>query len=133
MILHILRFRFKPEASDEQIASVVESMHRFAEIEAVDSVVVGQVIDSEGYFSHSMIVTLRDLDALKAYHLDPIHAEADHQGLPLLEDVVSFDVSDDWDASLAGRITEILSQRLEEQPDIAELAQTLGANRGNTR
>jgi hypothetical protein len=104
---------------------VVDSMRRFAESESVESVLVGQVIDPERHFSHSMVVTVRDLEALRAYHHDPIHLAADHQGLPLLEDVAAFDVSDDWDSSLWQRITDIVSSRMADQPDIAALVEKL--------
>ena len=63
MILHILRFRFQPGTTEEQIAGVVASMHRFAEIPVVDQLLVGQDIAADGYYSHAMIVAVSDVEA----------------------------------------------------------------------
>ena len=130
MIVHILRFRFKPEASPEDIGRVVASMHRFAEIPAVQALVVGQDISSDAYYSHSMVVTVGDTEGMREYHNHPIHAAADREGLPMIEDVMSFDVADDWDPSLATALHEIVAQRMATQPDIAELASELQSSKG---
>jgi len=127
MILHILRFRFKPGIEEDEIAGVVASMYRFAEIPAVEKLVVGQDIAADGHYTHSMVVTVPDVEAMREYHEHPIHAEADRQGLPLIEDIMSFDVSDDWDPGLRRRLQDIVEQRMADQPDIAHMAEGLGS------
>ena len=128
MILHILRFRFKPGTTEEQIAGVVASMHGFAEIPVVDQLLVGQDIAADGYYSHAMIVTVSDVEAMRQYHQHPIHAAADREGLPVIEDIMSFDVSDDLDPALGPYLQEIVAQRMAAQPDIARLAEQLGSH-----
>lgn len=125
MIYHGIRFTIKPGVSDEDKEAAFESLrNQGRRIPSVDSFAVGR--DFGGEYEYGAVFAIGDLEGYEEYMNHPAHLDTDRVGLPLIDRLMSFDVTDGLDRELGAKIAEIHRRRYEEQPDIAGLVSDLG-------
>ncbi|MFE3029379.1 Dabb family protein [Nocardia tengchongensis] len=127
MIVHVLRFRFRDETTEEQRAEVLATMRRTAGVESVRFATVGQNLGepSEG-FTHAYCVGIEDLDALERYMHDPVHLAGDPLIAPHFAKLaIGPDLSDDMDPDLGAKIIAMHQRKSETYPEWAELMATI--------
>lgn len=75
---HIVIMQFKPDATEEDEAAVMDAVLRLEEhIDGVERVVGDKSFtDRAGPYTHGIIVTLKDRDALAEYGDHPAHQAA---------------------------------------------------------
>ncbi|WIX98463.1 Dabb family protein [Amycolatopsis mongoliensis] len=118
MIHHVSRVTMKATATPEQIEAALEGWRNQGRSNpAVKSFIVGR--DHGGDYTYSSVFVVEDLDGLFAYLTHPTTYQTDHLGLNLVERLEIFDVSDDEDPGLNGKIQELHRRRNELNPRIA--------------
>ena len=120
MIVHIWRARLKDGTSPEDAAAARSALSRLVATEPVAFSTVGRDIVDEGYHL-SYCAAFPDLAALQRYLHEPTQREADFLILPLLDRIVSFDITDDPDSDLAAKIGAMFQQRIDGDPELAQL------------
>ncbi|MFF0488387.1 Dabb family protein [Nocardia sp. NPDC003482] len=123
MIVHLLRFAFRAETTEEQKARVLALIRRTAAAESVSFATVGRFLgDPDSGFTHAYSFGLADLDALERYMYDPAHLAGDPEILPHFAKLhVGPDVSDDPDPELGAKITAIYEAKLARYPEWEQL------------
>ncbi|QBS43205.1 Dabb family protein [Nocardia sp. CS682] len=127
MIVHLLRFGFRDETTDEQKAEVLATMRRTASVESVSFATVGQNLGdvSEG-LTHAYCVGIEDLAALERYMHDPVHLDGDPQIIPHVAKLaIGPDVSDAPDPALRAKIMALHEAKLQKYPERARLMTTV--------
>ena len=69
------------------------------EIPAIVTYCVGR--DIGGDFDYGATFVVNNIDDYKTYMHSPIHRKVDEIGLPLVENMVSYDITDDDDPAIA--------------------------------
>ncbi|MEU4600713.1 Dabb family protein [Nocardia sp. NPDC023988] len=127
MLVHVLRFRFRDETTEEQRAEVLATMRRTAAIDSVSFATVGQNLGNpaEG-LTHGYCVGIEDLDALERYMHDPIHLAGDPLIAPhFAELVIGPDLSDDMNPELGAEIMAMHERKATMYPEWAALMATI--------
>ncbi|MFC3964767.1 Dabb family protein [Nocardia jiangsuensis] len=126
MIVHTLRFSFRPETTDDQRERVLALMRRTASVESVSFGTVGQGLgDADGY-THGYVVGIADLAALERYLHDPVHLAGDPEIVPHFARLaVGPDVSDDPDPALQAKIEALSAAKIAKYPEWAALMGTI--------
>ncbi|MFF3224691.1 Dabb family protein [Nocardia suismassiliense] len=127
MIVHLLRFGFRDETTDEQKAEVLATMRRTASVESVSFATVGQNLGdvSEG-LTHAYCVGIEDLAALERYMHDPVHLDGDPRIIPHVAKLaIGPDVSDAPDPTLRAKIMALHEAKLQKYPEWARLMTTV--------
>lgn len=120
MIYHCIRFTVRTGVTEEEEAAALAQMREhITAISALEARVVGR--DVGGEFEYGAVSVLADLAAYEEYMNHPAHLAMDRVGLPLVDTFVSYDIVDDPDPEVEGKIAEIHRRRFETVPDIAEL------------
>ncbi|MFH8383893.1 Dabb family protein [Kitasatospora sp. NPDC018058] len=129
MIVHMLRFAFKQDTTEQEREHVLTVMRRTASVESVSFGTVGQSLGEEDGFTHAYCVGIADLDALRRYMHDPVHLAGDPQIMPHLSRIaIGPDLSDDMTPDLAGRILALHEEKVALYPRwAAEIAPLLAA------
>lgn len=126
MIYHSIRFVLKPEVTPEEKAAVIAKMReQFDAIPAVKARVVGP--DFGGKYELGAVLMIEDIEEYAEYMNHPAHLELDRVGLPLVQEFMSSDITDDPDPEIA----EVHRNRFENVPDIAELISGLAEYTGS--
>jgi hypothetical protein len=127
MIVHLLRFSFHPETTEEQKTEVLTLMRRTASVESVSFSTVGQNLgDASEGFTHGYCVGFEDLDALERYLYDPVHLEGDPRIIPHFAKIaIGPDVSDQPDPDLREKIMALHEAKLARYPEWAALMDTV--------
>ncbi|MFE9582412.1 Dabb family protein [Nocardia sp. NPDC006044] len=127
MIVHLLRFGFRDETTDEQKAEVLALMRRTASVESVSFSTVGQNLgDNSAGLTHAYCVGIKDLAALERYMHDPVHLDGDPRIIPHVAKIaIGPDVSDTPDPALREKIMALHEAKLAKYPDWAQLMQTV--------
>ncbi|WP_328409801.1 Dabb family protein [Nocardia sp. NBC_00403] len=127
MIVHLLRFGFRDEATDADRAAVLALMKRTAAVESVSFSSVGQNLgDGADGFTHAYCVGIEDLDALERYMHDPVHLDGDPQIIPHLAKIaIGPDVSDDTDPELRDKIMALNAAKVAKYPEWARLMESV--------
>ncbi|MFP2956340.1 Dabb family protein [Myxococcus sp. 1LA] len=122
MLINFLRFRFRDEVDDATRERALAAFRKVASSSAVAFSVIGQDLGdpSEGY-THSYLVAIPDLEALKRYLHEPVHREMDLFLLPLLAKLARSASSDDLDPWLRDKVGALAQQRLDNDPEWAGL------------
>ena len=129
MIYHINRFAIKQDAPQDQLAHVLDLMHRLGrELEAVEFYSVGR--DIGGEFDVGAMYAMKDIDAYRTYMFAPTHEEIDNAGLPLVTNQVSYDLTDDPDPQIGERMAQVHRDRFAERPELRRLVTSLGSYQG---
>ena len=130
MIYHITRFKLKPDADPAALDAAIEQLHKMGrEIPTVRSYCVGK--DVGGEFGLGALYALDDLAGYGVYLQSPIHRKIDEIGLPLVDDMISFDISDDDDPELAAKIDAMHKARFEGDAALADLVGGLKSYSGS--
>ena len=130
MIYHSIRISVKPDAPGEQVEAALELLRRMGrEIEAVESWCVGR--DFGGEFDYGAMFALKDIEAYRAYMLAPLHRLTDEAGLPVVDKMISQDLTDDEDPAIGDKIREIHRGRFENDPALLGLIKDLGSYKGS--
>jgi xanthine dehydrogenase YagT iron-sulfur-binding subunit len=115
MIYHGNRFTFRPDITPEQRTQALESLREQGRaVPSVKSFVVGH--DHNGEYEWGAIFVIEDLDGYQEYLAHPAHRRAEQVVLPLIEELLPFDIVDDPDPRLGEKITE-LHLRVPEGPE----------------
>lgn len=121
MIFHCTRFTIKPGVAQETADGIIAGMR--VGNSADSSSLFGR--DVGGEYEYGAISVSQDLDAYEAMMNDPAHLEVDRAGLPLIEEFMSFDISDDSDPEFAEKIAAIHQRRFDAHSDLVELIDNL--------
>jgi hypothetical protein len=128
MIIHTLRFAFRPETSEADKEHVLTVMRRTASVDSVSFSAVGQALltDPEAGYTHAYTVGIADLAALERYMHDPVHLAGDPEIIPHLAKLhIGPDVSDDPDPELSAKIMAVNDRKLAMYPEWKELMATI--------
>ncbi|MEV6562727.1 Dabb family protein [Nocardia sp. NPDC051756] len=127
MIVHLLRFGFRDETTDEQKAEVLALMRRTASVESVSFSTVGQNLgDSSAGLTHAYCVAIEDLAVLERYMHDPVRLDGDSRIIPHVAKIaIGPDVSDVPDPALREQIMALHEAKLAKYPEWAQLMQTV--------
>jgi hypothetical protein len=127
MIVHLLRFGFRDEATDAERAEVLALMKQTAAVESVSFSSVGQNLgDAAAGLTHAYCVGIEDLSALERYLHDPVHLEGDPQIIPHLAKIaIGPDVSDELDPGLRDKIMALHEAKLAKYPEWARLMESI--------
>lgn len=129
MIYHHNRITFKSGTSEQDRARALESLrNQGREIGSVKHFVVGQ--DVGGSFELGAVFAIDDLDGFWEYLVHPAHLNTDRVGLPLVQDFVSYDVSDDDDPDLGEKIAALHARRYAQIADVRDLVANLPSYSG---
>ncbi|WP_328988974.1 Dabb family protein [Kribbella sp. NBC_01245] len=130
MIYHSIRVQMKADAPQEQVDAALEQLRKMGrEIPAVQSWAVGR--DIGGDFDYGAQFVLKDLDGYLEYMHSPIHRKVDEIGLPIVENMISTDLTDDDDPAIGDKIREIHVKRFEGDPELLTLVEGLDSYSGS--
>ena len=131
MIYHTVRMTVRPDAPQDKVDEALESLRNQGRvIPSVVSFVVGR--DIGGEFEWGATYVIADLDGYWAYLKHPAHRHTDEIGLPLADNFVSFDTTDDPDPQIAERIAALHERRYAEDPELVELITSLSSYTGSS-
>ncbi|GAB7040352.1 MULTISPECIES: Dabb family protein [Catenuloplanes] len=120
MIHHILRMKARADVTPEQAEEVLSCLREQGRvIPSVRSFTVGR--DYGGDYQWGAVFMIEDLDGYWEYLVHPAHAHTDRVGLPLVERIETYDVSDDEDPEFGPKIAELHRRRYEQDPELAAL------------
>ncbi|NKY47870.1 Dabb family protein [Nocardia cerradoensis] len=128
MIIHTLRFAFRPETSEADKERVLAAIRRTASVESVSFSAVGQAVlnDPDDGYTHAYYFGIEDLAALERYMHDPVHLAGDPEIIPHFAKLhIGPDVSDDPDPELSAKIAAINDRKLAMYPEWKELMATI--------
>jgi Stress responsive A/B Barrel Domain len=130
VIYHQIRFSVKPEIAAEELEASLERLRRLGrELEVVEFWCVGR--DYGGEFEYGAMYALPDIDAYRTYMYAPLHLETDAAGLPLVDNFVSQDLTDDEDPAIGDKIAEVHRNRFADHPEVLELVANIGSYTGS--
>ena len=130
MIFHTIRCKLKPGADPAAAEAAIQLLHRMGrEIPVVQSYCVGR--DIGGDFDLGATFVLKNIEDYKTYMHSPIHRQADEIGLPLLDNMISFDITDDPDPAIDDQIGRIHRERFESDKALTDLVGGIGSYSGS--
>ncbi len=130
MIYHHNRIILKKGISAEDRQAALESLQNQGRvIDAVKHFVVGR--DIGGEYEWGAVFALEDLDGYWEYLMHPAHRRTDEIGLPLVDEFVSYDTTDDPDPEIAEKIAELHRRRYAADPGLRDLVLGLGEYSGS--
>jgi hypothetical protein len=130
MIYHQIRISIREDAPKEQVDTAMNYLRRMGEeLDVVEFFCVGR--DFGGDFDYGAMYALKDIDAYKTYMLAPLHQETDRVGLPVVDNMISQDLTDDPDPDLGAKIAEIHSDRFAGDDTLRGLVGSLGSYEGS--
>jgi hypothetical protein len=130
MIYHQIRVSIKKDAPKDQVDTALHYLRRMGqEIEVVEFFCVGR--DFGGEFDWGAMYALKDIDAYRTYMLAPLHQETDRAGLPVVDTMISQDLTDDPDPEIGAKIAKIHSDRFAGDATLRGLVENLGSYEGS--
>ncbi len=130
MIYHQIRFSIKPGVPAEDLEANLERLRTLGrELDVVQGWCVGR--DFGGEFEYRAQYALRDIKAYETYMYAPLHLELDAAGLPIVDQFVSLDLTDDEDPEIGGKIADVHSRRFQDHPEVLELVEGLSSYTGS--
>ena len=92
MILHLVCFKYKPEAGPDTRRQHRDRLRSLQSLDGVVDLKVGEdVVRSPRSYDTGLAVTFRDRAALDAYAKDPAHVPIAQFGVTICEQIVSVD------------------------------------------
>ena len=132
MIFHSIRFELKDGVRQEDVDATLQQLHRMGkEIPAVQAYCVGR--DVGGDFDYGATFVIRNIEDYETYMHSPIHRKVDDLGLPLVRNMVSYDITDDPDPGIPDQIARIHKERFAGDQGLAKLVGTLDSYSGSSR
>jgi hypothetical protein len=130
MIYHQVRMSIRKDAPQDQLDTALNYLRRMGqEIEVVEFFCVGR--DFGGEFDYGAMYALKDIDAYKTYLFAPLHQETDRAGLPLVDNMISQDLTDDPDPDIGAKIAKIHRDRFANDATLRGLVENLGSYDGS--
>jgi hypothetical protein len=130
MIYHQIRFSVKPDVPEAELEASLERLRTLGrELDVVEFWCVGR--DFGGEFEYGAMYALPDIEAYRTYMYAPLHLETDAAGLPLVDNFVSLDLTDDADPAIGDKIAQVHSDRFADHPEVLELVASLGSYTGS--
>jgi Stress responsive A/B Barrel Domain len=130
MIYHQIRISMKPDAPKDQVEYALELLRRLGrELDVVKLWAVGR--DFGGEFEYGAMYALEDTDAYATYMHAPLHRKIDEVGLPLVQNMISQDLSDSMDPAVGERIAKIHADRFAGDAELRDLVEGLGSYEGS--
>ena len=130
MIFHSIRASIKPGVPQEKVDMVFAKWREMAEsIPAVQSFCMGR--DIGGEFEYGAVFVLKDIEGYREFITAPIARETDEIGLPIGQNMVSFDITDDADPEIAEKIAEVHRTRFESDPELLKIVNSMGSYTGS--
>ncbi|WP_206506119.1 Dabb family protein [Streptomyces chrestomyceticus] len=130
MIHHCVRFTIKPGTAPEQLEDALASLrHQGEAIPAVQSFLVGR--DHGGAYEWGATFQIADLEGYWEYLIHPAHRRTDEIGLPLVDQFVSFDITDDPDPEAGKRIAALHQRRFDTDPELTALVSNINQYEGS--
>ncbi|GAB7192071.1 Dabb family protein [Kineococcus sp. NUM-3379] len=130
MIFHTIRFSFRPDAPQDKIDAAMANLRLQGEvIGSVKSFAVGPHV-GEGFDAGATFL-IEDIAGYEEYMLHPTHRKTDELGLPLVQDMVSFDIVDDADPDIEAKIKKIHADRFAGDRELLGLIEGLGSYEGS--
>jgi hypothetical protein len=130
MIFHTIRCKLKASVDPVAAEAAIRQLHKMGqEIPVVQSYCVGP--DIGGDFDLGATFVLKNIEDYEVYMHSPIHRQTDEIGLPLLENMVSFDITDDPDPTIGEQIGRIHKERFEGDKSLTDLISGLGSYAGS--
>jgi len=124
MIYHSIRFKVKPDVSDDQLEFCLEHLRKMGRtIPAVEIFCVGSDVGAE--FTHGAMFAVKNIEAYEEYMMAPIHREMDDIGLPLAETMMSMDITDDEDPNIREKIRAVHQTRYAGDPELLKLVEDI--------
>jgi Stress responsive A/B Barrel Domain len=99
------------------------------ELDAVEHWAVGR--DFGGEFEYGAMYVQKDIEAYRTYLHEPMHRKIDEIGLPLVDNMISQDLTDDTDPAIGDRIRDIYADRFTNDPVLVDLVEGLGSYEGS--
>jgi len=88
---------------EPKVEPVLKQLHKMGtEIPVIVTYCVGR--DVGGDFDYGATFVVKNIDDYKTYMHSPIHRKVDDLGLPLVADMVSFDITDEQDETIPDQI-----------------------------
>ncbi|GAB3870949.1 Dabb family protein [Kibdelosporangium lantanae] len=112
MIVNVLRFTFRPEATEEDKERVLTAMRRTASVDSTEWGTVGQALSDPDGYTHVYCAAVKDLAALERYLHDPVHLAGDYEIAPHLQRLTAVRVSDDMDPGLTEKVMTMAGRKL---------------------
>jgi hypothetical protein len=132
MIFHSIRCKLKLGADRAGVDAAIQQLHKMGkEIPAVQTYCVGR--DIGGDFDFGATFVLKTIEDYKVYMQSPIHRKVDEIGLPLIENMVSYDITDDPDPTIGDQIGRIHKERYEGDKALSDLVGGLGSYSGSSK
>lgn len=129
MIYHSIRLSMRPEAREDKVKAALAQWHKMAEeIPAIEFYCIGR--DIGGEFEYGAMFALKDIEAFREFVMHPSGRETDLIGLPLVQNLISMDLTDDPDPEFASKVAEIHRVRFERDPEVLELINKIPAFSG---
>ena len=130
MIYHQIRVSIRDDAPQDQVDTALHYLRRMGEeIDVVEFFCVGR--DFGGEFDYGALYALKDIDAYRTYMLAPLHQETDRAGLPVVDNMISQDLTDDPDPDVGAKIAKIHSDRFAGDETLRDLVGSLGSYEGS--
>jgi hypothetical protein len=130
MIYHQIRVSIRKDAPEDQVATALEYLRRMGrELDMVEFSCVGR--DFGGEFDYGALYALKDIEAYEAYLYHPLHQETDRAGLPVVDNMISQDLTDDDDPDIGVKIAELHANRFASRPELRDLVDGLGSYEGS--
>ena len=130
MIYHQIRVSIREDAPQDQVDTALHYLRRMGEeIDVVEFFCVGR--DFGGEFDYGALYALKDIDAYRTYMLAPLHQETDRAGLPVVDNMISQDLTDDPDPDVGAKIAKIHSDRFGNDATLRGLVENLGSYEGS--
>jgi Stress responsive A/B Barrel Domain len=130
MIYHQVRMSVKPDAPEDQVAAALELMRRLGrELDVVEHWAVGR--DVGGEFQYGAMYALKDIEAYSTYMNAPLHRKIDEVGLPLVDNMISLDLTDDPDPQIHDKIAKVHADRFAGDSALVDLIDGLGSYQGS--
>lgn len=130
MIYHQIRIAMKPDAPKDKIAEALEMLRRLGrELGVVEHWAVGR--DFGGEFQYGAMYALKDIEAYSTYMNAPLHRKIDEIGLPLVDNMISQDLTDDPDPAIGDKIAKVHADRFAGDSALVDLVEGLGSYKGS--
>jgi hypothetical protein len=132
MIYHQIRVSMRPDAPKDKVDNALEMLRRIGrELDVVEFWCVGR--DFGGEFEYGAMYALKDIDAYKTYMYAPLHRATDEAGLPIVDNMISQDLTDDPDPTIGEQIAKIHAERFANDEGLTKLVEGLGSYEGSSR
>jgi len=131
MIFHSIRFELKAGVKQEDIDAVLRQLRKMGtDIPVIQAYCVGR--DIGGDFDYGATFVVKNIEDYKTYMHSLIHRKVDEIGLPLVANMVSYDITDDPDRTIPEQIAKIHKERFAGDEDLTKLVGNLNSYSGSS-